>query len=70
MFRSTNTAQLVLQTPAICHDFGYLAGQPLTHHPDIVELLTVSSQQSPLSRVNRAAELAHQRSTQLPGDEP
>ncbi|MGY3176525.1 hypothetical protein ACVWYU_005958 [Pseudomonas sp. TE12234] len=70
MFRSTHAAQLVLQTPAICHDFGYLAGQPLTHHPDIVELLTVSTQQSPLSRVQRAAELAHQRSTQLPGDEP
>jgi hypothetical protein len=50
--------------------YAHLAGQPLTHHPDIVELLTVSSQQSPLSRVNRAAELAHQRSTQLPGDEP
>jgi len=70
MFRSTNAAHFVLQTPAFCHDLGYLAGQPLTDHPDIVELLTVSTQQSPLSRVQRAAELAHERSTQLPGDVP
>ncbi len=47
---------------------GYLAGQPLESHPDIVELLTVPSQQSPLKRVQRAAELAHERSTRLPGD--
>lgn len=70
MFRSTNAAHFVLPTPAICHDLGYLADQPLTDHPDIVELLTVSTQHSPLSRVQRAAELAHERSTQLPGDVP
>ena len=62
MFRSTNAAHFVLPTPAICHDLGYLADQPLTDHPDIVELLTVSTQHSPLSRVQRAAELAHERS--------
>ncbi|WP_288100711.1 DUF4123 domain-containing protein [Pseudomonas sp.] len=50
--------------------YAYLADQPLTDHPDIVELLTVSTQQSPLSRVSHAAELAYQRSTQLPGDVP
>jgi hypothetical protein len=50
--------------------YAYLSGQPLSDHPDIVELLTVSTQQSPLSRVQRAAELAYQRSTQLPGDVP
>ena len=70
MFRSTNAAHFVLQTPVICYDLGYLADQPLTDHPDIVELLTVSTQHSPLSRVSHAAELAHERSTQLPGDVP
>ena len=50
--------------------YAYLSGQPLSDHPDIVELLTVSTQHSPLSRVQRAAELAYQRSTQLPGDVP
>jgi hypothetical protein len=49
---------------------GYLAGQPLQSHPDIVELLTVPSPQSSMSRVQRAAELAHERSIQLPGDVP
>ena len=29
--------------------FGYLAGQPLIDHPDIVELLTVTHRASPLS---------------------
>jgi len=41
--------------------FGYLAGQPLADHPDIVELLTVSTAQSPLTRLQRAAELAQSR---------
>ncbi|VEF07614.1 Uncharacterised protein [Pseudomonas fluorescens] len=50
--------------------FGYLAGQPVENHPDIVELLTVPSQQSPMNRVQRAAELAHGRSVQQPGDLP
>lgn len=50
--------------------FGYLAGQPLTDYPDIAELLTVPSQQSPLSRAQRAAELAHERTTHSRRDLP
>ncbi|MEB0224877.1 DUF4123 domain-containing protein [Pseudomonas sp. 10S4] len=38
--------------------FAYLAGQPVSDHADIVELLTVPTAQSPLMRVQRAAELA------------
>ncbi|MEB0048061.1 MULTISPECIES: DUF4123 domain-containing protein [unclassified Pseudomonas] len=41
--------------------FGSLAGQPLADHADIVELLTASTAQSPLPRVQRAAELAQRR---------
>ncbi|VVP60674.1 hypothetical protein PS903_06106 [Pseudomonas fluorescens] len=46
---------------------GYLAGQPLTDHPDIVELLTVSTAQSPLKRLQRAAELAQSRAADPQG---
>jgi hypothetical protein len=40
---------------------GYLAGQPLADHADIVELLTVSTAQSPLTHLQRAAVLAQSR---------
>lgn len=46
---------------------GYLAGQPLAGHADIVELLTVSTPQSPLKRLQRAAELAQSRAADLQG---
>ncbi|WP_280041698.1 DUF4123 domain-containing protein [Pseudomonas sp. Hg5Tf] len=38
--------------------FGYLGGRPLADHPDIVQLLTESTPDAPLTRVRRAAELA------------
>jgi len=41
--------------------FGYLAGQPLTDHPDIAQLLTTSTPDAPLTRVRRAADLAARR---------
>lgn len=44
--------------------FGYLAGQPVSDHADIVELLTVPTAQSPLTRVQRAAELARSRTAE------
>ena len=47
---------------------GYLAGQPLADHPDIVELLTVSTAQSPLKRLQRAAELAQSRAADPQGN--
>lgn len=47
--------------------FGYLAGQLLSDHGDIVELLTVPTAQSPLTRVQRAAELARSRAVDPQG---
>lgn len=49
---------------------GYLAGRPLADHADIVELLTVSTQHSPLTRVQRAAELAQSRAAGPQGGRP
>lgn len=46
---------------------GYLAGQPLAAHADIVELLTVSTAQSPVRRLQRAAELAQSRAAGAQG---
>lgn len=47
--------------------FGYLGEQPLAAHADIVELLTVPTTQSPLNRVQRAAELACSRAADSQG---
>ncbi|MFJ2539718.1 MULTISPECIES: DUF4123 domain-containing protein [unclassified Pseudomonas] len=46
---------------------GYLAGEPLTDHPDIVRLLTQSTPDAPLKRVERAAELAESRAEDRQG---
>lgn len=46
---------------------GYLGGQPLAAHPDIAALLTASTAQSPLKRVQRAAELAQSRAAASQG---
>lgn len=50
--------------------FGYLAGQPVSDHADIAELLTVSTAQSPLTRLERAAELAQSRAVTQQGGRP
>ena len=42
--------------------FGFLGNEALEDHPDILELLTVRSELTPLQRVNRAATLAAQPS--------
>lgn len=47
--------------------FGYLAGQPLSDHPDIAQLLTQSTPDAPLTRVRRAAELAERWADQRQG---
>lgn len=47
--------------------FGYLAGQPVTEHPDILQLLTLSTPDTPLKRVERAAELAESRAADRQG---
>ncbi|MGY4664785.1 DUF4123 domain-containing protein [Pseudomonas chlororaphis] len=47
--------------------FGYLAGQPVTEHPDINQLLTLSIPDAPLKRVERAAELAQSRAADRQG---
>lgn len=44
--------------------FGFLGDEGLQSHPDIVELLTRKSDLTPHQRVDRAANLAAQRSTQ------
>ncbi|WP_442113419.1 DUF4123 domain-containing protein [Pseudomonas sp. NUPR-001] len=44
---------------------GYLAGQPISE--DIVQLLTQSTPDTPLTRVKRAAELAERRATERQG---
>jgi hypothetical protein len=46
---------------------GYLGDESLTDHPDIAGLLTVTSSQTPLSRVKRAAELAEHYAAALQG---
>lgn len=40
---------------------GYLSGQPITDHPDIAQLLTQPSSQTPLKRLELAAVLAENR---------
>jgi hypothetical protein len=50
--------------------FGYLAGQPVSDHADIVELLTIATAQSPLTRLQRAAELAQSRAAGPQGSRP
>lgn len=50
--------------------FGYLAGQPLTDHPDIAHLLTKSRPGALLARVKLAAELAELRADQRQGSQP
>lgn len=47
--------------------FGYLAGEPLSDHPEIAQLLTASSCEAPLKRLERAATLAEQRATDRKG---
>ncbi|MBX8503125.1 DUF4123 domain-containing protein [Pseudomonas lijiangensis] len=47
--------------------FGYLAGQPVTEHPDIVQLLMESTSQEPLKRLERAAALAENRAANRQG---
>lgn len=47
--------------------YGYLAGEPLTDHPNIVQLLTQSSLEAPLKRVERAAKLAERRAADRQG---
>ena len=47
--------------------YGYLAGAPLTDHPNIVPLLTQSSLEAPLKRVERAAKLAERRAADRQG---
>jgi hypothetical protein len=42
--------------------FGFLGDDVLDQHPDIAELLTVKSELTSFQRVERAAELAAQRS--------
>lgn len=49
---------------------GYLAGQPLAGHADIAQLLTAPSTQSPLTRLERAAELAQNRAPGPRGSRP
>ncbi|WP_165957298.1 DUF4123 domain-containing protein [Pseudomonas sp. H9] len=46
---------------------GYLDGQPLTEHPDISLLLIKPTQDAPLNRVKRAAEIAELRATDRQG---
>lgn len=43
---------------------GFLGEQNVSSHPDIVELLTVESELTTFQRIDRASELAAQRSTQ------
>ncbi|MNN42492.1 hypothetical protein D3C81_1566760 [compost metagenome] len=50
--------------------FGYLAGQPLTDHPDIAHLLMKSRPDALLARVKLAAELAELRADQRQGSQP
>ncbi|MFJ7316677.1 DUF4123 domain-containing protein [Pseudomonas sp. NPDC098747] len=47
--------------------FGYLAGEHMTDHPDIFHLLTESTPEAPLKRLERAAELAEHRATDRQG---
>ncbi|MBK5511484.1 DUF4123 domain-containing protein [Pseudomonas sp. TH15] len=47
--------------------FGYLAGEPVTDHPDIFHLLTESTPEAPLKRLERAAELAERRAIDRQG---
>jgi len=47
--------------------FGYLAGEPVTEHPDIFLLLAESTSEAPLKRLERAAELAEQRAIDRQG---
>ncbi|MDD2058966.1 DUF4123 domain-containing protein [Pseudomonas sp. GD03860] len=47
--------------------FGYLAGQPVSDFPEIVQLLSEPTSNSPLSRVLRAAELAEHQATDRQG---
>ncbi|MNJ67357.1 hypothetical protein D3C77_635230 [compost metagenome] len=49
--------------------FGYLAGQPLTDHPDIGQLLTNPTPDAPLTRVRRAAELAERQAVDRQGSQ-
>ncbi|WP_426142502.1 DUF4123 domain-containing protein [Pseudomonas sp. DWP3-1-2] len=44
--------------------FGFLGEQGVQSHPDILELLTVESDLTPFQRIDRASELAAQRSRQ------
>ncbi|MBP5958674.1 DUF4123 domain-containing protein [Pseudomonas anatoliensis] len=47
--------------------FGYLAGEPVTEHPDIFLLLAESTPEAPLKRLERAAELAENRAIDRQG---
>lgn len=47
--------------------FGYLAGEPVSDNPDILQLLTESTPEAPLKRLERAAELAEHRATDRQG---
>ncbi|MEB2652315.1 DUF4123 domain-containing protein [Pseudomonas siliginis] len=49
--------------------FGYLAGEPVTDHPDIVQLLAQSMSEAPLKRIERAAELAERRAADRQGSQ-
>lgn len=47
--------------------FGYLAGEPISDHPDIVQLLTEATSETPLQRVGQAAELAERHASNRQG---
>ncbi len=47
--------------------FAYLAGQPVTEHPDIAQLLAQATAGAPLARVERAADLAANRAAHRQG---
>lgn len=50
--------------------FGYLAGQPLADHSDIAQLLLQPTAETPLKRLQRAAELAQGRAENRQGRLP